>query len=134
MPTDATEEWWERWNALERIPRTLAQSIVFAVLADMGGRRGIKWELEGVGCDVVPELLSELTSVVDKVLEAELRTLRADKERLDWWLNASGTDGGVAVCVYSAERAVVWDRRGTAVKLGVGKDGRAAIDAAWKGE
>ena len=65
MPTNVTDEWWDRWTAMEVIPRTPSQRIVCAVLKDLSGRAGIKHMLSEVDEYVVPELLRELIGVVE---------------------------------------------------------------------
>ena len=72
MPRDTTEEWWNRWQWLDLVePPDLASRITKAVLNDLGGRRGIKWELQNVDMVIVRELLMEVNNVVRTVLDAD---------------------------------------------------------------
>ena len=60
--------WWAWWKLLGP-PKTTATKIVKAVLNDLAGRGGIKHEMALVECEVVPDLLRELTEVVQGQLD-----------------------------------------------------------------
>lgn len=63
-PYDAPDAWWEAIEQPTLAPHDWAHAAARGILADLQGRRGIKWHLQEVAQDVRVELVEALAEII----------------------------------------------------------------------
>lgn len=53
----------------EQAPTDKYEAAALGVLADLGDRKGIKWELEGVDLDVRKEIVASLAQIIKEAMQ-----------------------------------------------------------------